>query len=45
VIGTLIQTVWLSVPGAEVKAIVPSLLTVIVPLAEGVPHGPVVETL
>ena len=41
-IGVLIQTVWLFVPGAEVNVIVPSSVTVILPVAVGVTQGPVV---
>jgi hypothetical protein len=41
VIAVLMQTVWLSVPAAEVSAIVLFELTVIIPLAVIVPQPPV----
>jgi len=45
VTAVLIQTVWLSVPAAEVRAIVLSGVTVIVPLAVIVPQPPVNVTV
>ena len=45
VIGVLIHTVWLLVPGAEVSVIVLSGVTVIVPLAVTVPQPPVKVTV
>jgi hypothetical protein len=45
VIAVLMQTVWLSVPAAEVSAIVLFELTVIVPLAVIVPQPPVSVTV
>ncbi len=45
VIAVLIQTVWLAVAAADVNVMVALSFTVIVPLKEGLTHGPVVVTV
>ena len=45
VIALFIQTVWLSVPAAEDKLRIASLVTVIVPVSEVFTQGPVVPTV